>query len=300
MGILSSIKKGFILAAKSKILVMVLFGLYFIWYLINIPFNPQNQTPNTLLVVGILGVGFLFSIFIQSGTLGYIRDLIKSGSLHLEEFKKSGIRYFGRILLFSVILLLFLFVVFVLTALIFLVGGEIFSFFGIIKAILGVAVALLGSYIFLLVFLTPYIIVSDDAKILDAIIRSKDFILQGTGTVKGYLYFVILVVSSTLILPIIILLLAYGFYEPFRNGRFGRMNLVRVYIIGLAFLIFTFIVGFMLGSAFTFIGSFMGQALLVQVVFGLFNSLINAFLFLVVTGTYMTYYLGNKAQGINS
>ena len=92
MGIGEAIKKGFGAARKSKGLVLVLFVFGGIFSLINVFLAPaEGADPNTppppALVVS--GVIFIFlSIYLQAGSMGFVRDLIKSGSAAMKGFSE--------------------------------------------------------------------------------------------------------------------------------------------------------------------------------------------------------------------
>mgnify|MGYP003393107810 CR=1 FL=1 len=94
MGTLEAIKKGFGVASKNMMLVFVLFVFNLIWNMANIAIMPVGAMltpgagaatapaipPETVLATIAFSILFiLFSIFMQGGSLGAVRDYIKEG-----------------------------------------------------------------------------------------------------------------------------------------------------------------------------------------------------------------------------
>ena len=174
MGVVELISKGFGIAAKSKNLLLVLFAFGFVWNLINIPFTSQiQQQPSNAgasVMVVILSVIFIaISIYMQAGSLTYIRDLIKTGKADLAQFKTGGSKYYLRILGISAIVGLFMVILSILAALAILLGGENPS---IISIIIAIVIAVVGFTGVLMVFLTPYILIVDETKVMEALRKS--------------------------------------------------------------------------------------------------------------------------------
>jgi hypothetical protein len=169
MGIVECVRKGFQVAAKSRDLVLVMFAFAFIWNLVNLPFNAQLQEPTANVSLAVMPLSIVFiaaSIFMQSGSLGYVHEVLKSGQSSLTQFKAAGQKYYLRILGVSVIVGLFIVILSVLAALAVLVGGENPNAISIVLALI---IGLFGAYGVLLVFLAPYIVVDEDAKVMDSI-----------------------------------------------------------------------------------------------------------------------------------
>src|SRR3990167_8311402 len=120
MAIKASVGKGFGVSTKSLAVVgaLALFG--FIWNLINIYFAPKLQTPDTrtsVMLVLASAVFIFVSIFLQAGSLGYIRDRIKQGSADLSNFLAAGSRYYLRFFLVRLIMMLIVVIFIMLGAL---------------------------------------------------------------------------------------------------------------------------------------------------------------------------------------
>lgn len=248
MGIGDLIKKGFGAATKSKPLVLLLFGFGLIWNLINIPLAGQIQEGNTGVSFSIVALSIIFillSIFMQAGTLGYVRDVVKSGQSTLGAFKESGMKYYLRVLALGIIVGLLVVVLFAIGAIIFLVLGNAPN---LLKAIVGTLLFIAGMVAVLFLFLAPYAAVADDAPVFDALKSSVD-------VVKNYFW--------------------------------------RIFLTGLALLLVLFAFGFVLGLIIGLLTTVLAGTA-GQVVSSFLSSLLNAFFGVVVTGTFMTLYLGVK------
>lgn len=189
MGILEAVKKGFEIAGKSRNLVLVMFAFAFIWNLINIPFNTQLQEPNVGLSVSVIVLSIIFialSIFMQSGSLGFVHEVIKAGQSNLTHFKNCGKKFYLRILGVSVIVGLFIVILSILATLAILIGGETPN---AISIVLAVIIAAFGIYGVILVFLAPYIVVADDARVVDSlkasigVVKSNFLKVVGIGVI---------------------------------------------------------------------------------------------------------------------
>ena len=93
MSIVDVIKKGFSVASKNLVLVVVLFIFNLIWNMVNIAIMPTGSVPTSgvgaatvpaippQIVMATLAFSTLFvlaSIFMQGGSLGVVRDYIKA------------------------------------------------------------------------------------------------------------------------------------------------------------------------------------------------------------------------------
>ena len=168
MGILESIQKGFSLARKSLSLVFLLFVFGFIFNMINLaltPKTPEAGAPSPVLIIA--GVIFIFlTIFFQAGSMGYVRDKIKTGTATLSNFISSGGKYYLRLLVLGLMvsLIIGVFVLFAALAVAFLKGNLVAL--GILLAILFAA---LGIYFVVMLFLSPYVAVVDDKTVKESI-----------------------------------------------------------------------------------------------------------------------------------
>ena len=188
MGIVESIKKGFALAKKSMDLVLALFVFGAVWNLVNISLMPNVQDPQapvnpaTAMILMVLGIVFIFlSIFVQAGSLGYVRDKIKSGNAALAVFFADGRKYYGRILLVGAMIGLVVGLFAVLAA----VLAAVLSAFTIVAAILAVALIVIGVYFGILMFFAPYLVVVDGKSPLDAVKQSVTLVRKNLLAVLG-------------------------------------------------------------------------------------------------------------------
>ena len=169
MGIGEAIKKGFGTAQKSMPLVALLFALGFIFNLINLFMAPKGAAPNaapspTLIV---LGVVFIFlTIFLQAGSLGFVRDLLKTGKASLGQFSASGGKYYLRILSLGIVvsLVIGVFVLLAAVSVALLKGGA-----AAVGVLLAIFFGALGIYFVVLFFLSPYAAVVDEKGVMASI-----------------------------------------------------------------------------------------------------------------------------------
>jgi hypothetical protein len=283
MGVIESIKRGFSITAKSKNLVILLFAFGFVWNLINIPFTGEEGPTSTgaSIVVLILSVLFiLISIFMQSGSLGFVREVVQKGQSNIQSFTNNGKKFYMRLLGVSVIVGLFIVVLSIMAALVILMGGENPN---ILSLIIAGVVFLAGVYGIVLLFLAPYILVSEDARVIDALKNSMSFVRQGLSHAVG----VLCVLFAIIIVPM------YAILPNFRKSKIGQSNLVRFLVISAGLVVIGFAIGLVLGTIFGLLGGII-TGVISQVLFGFFSSLVNAYLGVVVTGTFMSYYLSSK------
>lgn len=174
MGVIDSIKKGFGVAAKSSQLILLIFGFGFIWNVINLPF--QNGQPNPAASIGMFALGIVFiaaSIFVQAGSLAYLRDVAKTGSASFAVFKEAGRQYYWRILGVALIVLLFILLLVFLGILALLVSGGTANALSIAVGVVLVIVAIIGVFF---LFYAPYAVIVDNQSIAASIKSSIAFV----------------------------------------------------------------------------------------------------------------------------
>jgi hypothetical protein len=196
MGIGESIKKGFGTANKSTSLILLLFVFSLIFNLISVFMTPpQAVAPATapppapgLIVAGII---FIFmSIYFQAGSMGFLRDLLKSGSASLVNFSSTGSKYYVRLLLLGIVvsLVIAVFVLLAALATAFLTGN---------LAALGVALAIffgaLGLYFVIMLFLSPYVAVVDDKGVAESLKLSMKLVKKNVLPLLGVALLLILI-----------------------------------------------------------------------------------------------------------
>lgn len=185
MSVIEAVQSGFRLAGKSRNLVLVMFAFAFVWNLVNIPFNNQLQEPTAGVSAGVMALSLVFiavSIFLQSGSLGYVHEVAKTGQSNFARFTESGKKFYLRILGISAIVGLFIIILAVVAALAILVGGDTPNAISIVVALI---LAAFGMYGVLLVFLAPYILIVEDAKVVDSIKASITVVKSNFMTVLG-------------------------------------------------------------------------------------------------------------------
>ncbi|MBI3252747.1 MAG: hypothetical protein HYZ52_05490 [Candidatus Omnitrophica bacterium] len=245
-----SLKKGFSVTQDSMSLVLTLFVFGLFWNLVNVFFTSKFETPDAKVSAVVIAVAIVFvllSIFVQAGSLGFIREKLKSGASSLSIFAASGTRYYGALFLIGLLVSLVIGVFVLLAAL-------AVAAFGNRAEVLAMGLAILlgaiGIYFVILLFLAPYIAVADDQK---AIASLK----QSVGVV--------------------------------------RKNILAVFGLALILVAIGFVVGLVLGAIFALVGAAMPKAIS-DVVFAILGSFVNSYLGVLVTASFMSFYLGTKSQ----
>src|SRR3989338_4574871 len=233
MKIRESIKKGLSVATGSMGLVLILFIFGAVWNLINVSLTPRLENPDAGTTAIIVGVGILFilaSIFVQAGSLGYVRDRLKLGKAEFASFMASGSKYYIQLLLLGLFIALVVGAFVLLAALVVALLANTLSTLGVILA---VVIAAIGIYVAILMFLAPYFIVVDGQKVIASVKNSISLVLTLIG--------------------------------------FG--------------------IGLVLGLIFVLLSTAMKGAITAQYIFAVLSSFVNAFLGIVVTGSFMHFYL---------
>lgn len=180
MGFFQLIGSGFRVSSKSTLVMAILFAYGFVWNLVNIPFNQAQQVVaaggNAAVIASILlTILFLLTyVYMLSGLLSFVRETLKKGKAQFSDFHSGGARSYWRILGLGVILGLFMIILLIGASLAVLAeGGEGLTAGSF--AILAV-LFLIGLAGFFLLFLAPYAIIAEDAKIIQAVKTSVSLI----------------------------------------------------------------------------------------------------------------------------
>ncbi|MBI4352641.1 MAG: hypothetical protein HY593_01820 [Candidatus Omnitrophica bacterium] len=195
MGIGESLTKGFSVSVRSGVLFFVLFIFGFVFNLINVLAfqNPPSPEPKTSTLVAAFSIGVVFillSIYVQAGTLGYIRDRVKLGSVNFSTFFSSGAKYYVRLFLVGLLVALIVGALLVLAGLVAaLLTGKL-SVLGIALAIL---IAALGIYLVVLLFFAPYIVVAGDQPAWASIKQSVAFVRKNILPILGIAILLVLI-----------------------------------------------------------------------------------------------------------
>lgn len=108
MGILQCIAKGFAESSKLIAIIVIFLIFNFVTGLLMMPYQKDLQTPpqagqtfpaqdlTAIMLIGIISV--LFYIFLQGGTLGLIKDLLKTNGISIANFTVYGMKYYLKML----------------------------------------------------------------------------------------------------------------------------------------------------------------------------------------------------------
>ncbi len=245
MAVTASIKKGFGIARQSMAIVALLSLFGFVWTFLNIHYASQIKAqaktpdPKISILMMIAALVFIFvNIFLQAGTLGYVRDKLKQGKADLPAFMSAGSKYYLKFFAVGVVIALIAAAFIIVAAL----AVALLKNPGLIIAVPSVIAMI---YFILLMLFAPYIIVVDEEKSMASIKKS-------IGVVKKNLLGV---------LAILAILVAIGFATGLLIGIV--LGLLNVAVPGVVS----------------------------QVVTAAFSSLLNAFLGVFVTASFMNFYL---------
>ena len=190
MGIVETIKKGFGVAFKSLDLVFTLFTFGLVWSGANLYYSKQvgpdaaaNPSPMTALLGGLF---LLTSIFMQSGSLAYVRDKIKTGAASLATFTASGFKYYLRLLGLGLLIAL-------AAGIVLAIAGLLMRFLATAGLVIAVILGAVGIYFILLVFLAPYVIVADEGKVFKSISQSVVIVRKNILAVLGVVALLVLI-----------------------------------------------------------------------------------------------------------
>jgi len=249
MGMLEAIKKGFGVASKNLVLVLVLFIFNLIWNMINIAIMPAGVVPTpgadtttapaippeaalTTLIFSALFI--LVSIFMQGGSLGVVRDYIKEGKMKLSKFASYGLKYYLRLLGLGIIIILLVLIIAVIAALIVAATTPLNNMVAtVIASIVAIAIGLAGIYFVILLVMSPYTMVSDEIGIMDAMKRSMRVVKKSFWKILLLLVLLVLIAIgigvllgivtglATVALPAKVGQIIIGIINSLFNGYFG-------------------------------------------------------------------------------
>lgn len=263
MNIVDAIKKGFGVASRNMLLVIILFVFNLIWNMINIAIMPQGAMPipgaapaattppavppqTAILALIVSAIFIIISIFMQGGSLGLVKDYIKEGRIKLKSFASYGFKYYLRLLGLGVLIILIVLIIALIAALIIAATTPLNNIIAtVIAAIIAIAIGLAGIYFVLLLVMSPYSIICDDAGIIAAMKKSM------TAVRKAF--------WKVLLLLTLLVLIAIG--------------------IGV-------LIGIVTGLLTVVMPAKAGQ-----VVIGIVNSLFNGYLGVVMMAAFMVYYM---------
>ncbi|MBI4432991.1 MAG: hypothetical protein HY592_05895 [Candidatus Omnitrophica bacterium] len=184
MRIGESLKKGFSTAQESMSLISVLFLFGLFWNLVNVFYTSQFESPDaqiSIVVLVIATVFVLLSVFMQAGSLGFVREKVKTGTASLATFTASGGKYYWTLFVIGLMVSLVI-GIFVLLA---VLAAAALNQSDIAAVIAAVIISGIGIYIVLLMFLAPYIAVSEDKKAIASIRQSIGVVRKNILRVVG-------------------------------------------------------------------------------------------------------------------
>ena len=197
MGILEAIKRGFAIVHKNLPILLIVFIFNGIGSLLRLRFAPAAPalgtppSPEALVLTGIMS---LVGILIFGGVLGSLKDHIKTQKSSQANFFKHGSKYYLKLLatwlLIGLVMALFAaFIVFGVG-----IGIVLRNLVGVVLALAFVLIAGgIGLYLFMLLFLSPYIVVADDIGPIAAIQKSVQFTRKSVLQVLGLLALLLLI-----------------------------------------------------------------------------------------------------------
>lgn len=210
MGIMEAIRKGFGVATKNMMLILILFVFNLIWNLASIPLARPGAaaTPPVTAAAVILSILFVIgSIFVQGGALALIRDYVKEGKMKLAGFMGSGLKYFLRLFGLGLLIILVIAIIGLIAALIVAATAALRNTaITIVATIVAIIVGAIGLYYIFLLILSPYTLVCEELGVIEAMKRSVNIVRRSIG--KVILLLVLLVLIS----------LGIGFLVGFLTG----------------------------------------------------------------------------------
>lgn len=237
MGIIEAVKRGFGVATKLLKLVLVLFIFNAIWNLGSIPFiTPQAAATTTVNIAALVFslVFVLASIFMQGGTLGIVRDYLKTGTGKLGGLVSYGLKYYLRLLVLGLIVVLIIGIVAILAVLIIAGTAPLNQIVvTVIAATVAIAIGVIGVYFVLLLVMAPYILVCEEAGVIASIKKSIEFVRR--TFLKVFLLLVVLILLSigmgftigfltgllTIVIPMKVAQIIIGLVNSAFNGYLG-------------------------------------------------------------------------------
>lgn len=250
MGIVDAIKRGFGVASRNLVLILILFVFNLIWNMINIALMPTAALPTpgapaagtapaippqTAVATFILSILFiLVSIFMQGGSLGVVRDYIKEGRMKLSKFASYGLKYYLRLFGLGLLIILFVLIVAIIAALIIAATAPLNNIIAtVIAVIIAITVGLAGIYFVLLLVMSPYSLICEETGIIEAMKKSMRIVKKAFWRVLLLLVLLVLIaIGIGVLLGILTGLLAValpaktsqiiiGVVNSLFNGYFG-------------------------------------------------------------------------------
>jgi hypothetical protein len=211
MGIVEAIKKGFGIASKNLFLVLILFIFNLIWNMVNIAIMPQGAMPvsgaapaaatppavppeTAILALITSAIFIVISIFMQGGALGLVKDYIKEGKMKLGVFASYGLKYYLRLLGLGILIILIVLIIALIAALIIAATAPLNNAIAtVIATIIAVCIGLAGIYFVLLLVMSPYALICDNANIIESMKHSMKVVRKAFWRVLLLLVLLVLI-----------------------------------------------------------------------------------------------------------
>lgn len=234
MEIIGSIGKGFSVATKSVGLIIALFVFNLLGSIASLPFATVSPTATATpqLTAGALVFSILFiliSIFIQGGTLGCVRDVIKEGKMKLAAMPQYGLKYYLRLLGLGILIVLIIAIVALAAGLLIAITAPLNNaVVTTIAIVIAVAIAIAVGLLFFLPFtLAPYAIVCDDIGVVDSMKKAIEVARKPFVRVLMLLALVVLLVAIALIVGFVVGFIV-GLVTAFLPAGLGRAMMMVV------------------------------------------------------------------------
>ena len=220
MGIIEAIKNGFVSIAKNMKLWFLLLVISLIVVAIGMPllvrvfgpdivkFGNTNLTPDQMsnlninwLLFAVLMI-FLFSIqtFVNSGILGSVKDIVKTNTVSLANFLGYCKKYFGRLILYILVMTVAVLILMLIAIVIFGLIGNLGKANLTLGIILGIIAGLISIFLLILVgmygSLVPIVIAAEDKGLGQSLTVPFKFIKEKfwpTMGLSGLLWTIIVV-----------------------------------------------------------------------------------------------------------
>lgn len=197
MGVMDAIKKGFGIAAKNMGLVLVLIVFNAITGLASIPFAQATPEANPQLTAGALIFSLIFillSILVQGGSLGVIRDYIKTGKSELGKMLPYGAKYYIRLLGLGLLIVLIIAIAGIAAALLVAATAPLNNtVVTVIAAIIAIAIGAVALYYVFLLIMAPYAIVCDEVGVVESMKKSARITRRSILKVLALLVLLVLI-----------------------------------------------------------------------------------------------------------
>ncbi|MFC1576415.1 hypothetical protein ACFL3J_01950 [Candidatus Omnitrophota bacterium] len=284
MGVFQAVASGFSTAAKSIKLWLLLVIISFVIMAVSIPIIIATFGPNAFQAGGagpspadvgpggiaifviMIIVAIVVQVFLNAGTVGTLKDTVKSGSLNLGGFVANAKKLFVKFLIFGIVM----FLIMALAMVVFILLGGVIGAIGNQVNILGIVLGLILFVIFAAVAvllgsygsLGPIVIAAEDKGLGEAMSKALAFLKANFWKVLGLL---------------IVLLAIFG---------------IAMFVMFVLFFVIGLVLGVSSGGA--AIGG--GTELTINIVSRVIWNLVGTYLTLIFISSLISYYLGNAGS----